>query len=194
MWHVSLFPNKYDKVEEALLSDDYQVPLILRIPGRAAHALASGALNCPGQIVYWEILFAASHGLRTAPSSGAKVVTQFRKSATSIRNNATRHYGLDVVRMPMGIRATFDEDDRIKSTIQVRKHRVIVSCKGFAEALKLANPSHMSKAVRQGLFAEAQDIVQRVQTIKGLQEPEKEAPKVSKPPMSPLGPAPKKKP
>jgi hypothetical protein len=188
MWHVSRFPNEYDRVEDALLSEDYQVPLILRVPGRTAHALASGALNCPGQIVNWEVAYAAAHGLRAAPPSGAKVVTQFRKSATSIRNNLMKHYGLDVIRVPMGIRATCSEDDRIKNSIQVRKHRVITSCKGFAEALKLADPAHMSKPIRQGLYAEAQDIIQRVQSIKGLQEPEKEALKVPKPP----GPALKK--
>jgi hypothetical protein len=102
---------------------------------KKAHFLDYMAKTCPDDIIPYNICVQATTGLSRKPAANAKDVVAFAKSIGSVREKLLRLYNRDLyILSGVGVRASFNEDDRIQRHKQLRARVVSAHYKADAHA------------------------------------------------------------
>lgn len=125
----------------------YKTPEGMSRPQRAAHALDWAAANCPRQFVAYNLLLKAIMGYPQMPRLSSDEVAGLRGAMTAVRKILREKYARGCVSSPgIGVRATVDSEDQLKTDVVKASHRVASANRGLINAASLVDPARLPQS------------------------------------------------
>lgn len=115
----------------------------LSIPQRVAHFLDWAAANKPSEFVPYNVVVQQILGTKQLPRLAGEEVQRVRRASAAVRSALITKYDREMVSLPgVGVRATFDDADRLANVAPRKARRLVAARRGFmvtANAINLDN-------------------------------------------------------
>ncbi len=130
------------KKNAALSFENYEFDEKTSLVQRTAHALDWAATHFPMQFVPYNVLLKAINGFGYTPRLGSVGVENLRSSMSRVKKTLRITYGKGLVSEPgVGVRATIDSADQLRTDVRRAASRHHSSGKALAAAASLVNLS-----------------------------------------------------
>jgi hypothetical protein len=115
----------------------------LSIPQRVAHFLDWAAINKAGEFVPYNVIVQQILGTKRLPQLAGEEVQRVRRASATVRQTLITKYDREIVSLPgVGVRATFNDADRLANVAPRKARRLDAARRGFmvtANAINLNN-------------------------------------------------------
>jgi hypothetical protein len=131
---------------------DKQVPLMHRV----AHVLDWVARKAPGQVVPYNVIYKEINGLDVMPRMSNDDVQRLRARFAGLRGLLRKMYKRDLVHVSgVGLRATVDDDDVVRTTTPAAVRRYNSATEGLKSNAALVNVANLSEGRDKTWFTRA---------------------------------------